>query len=935
MFPALLLAVAGSLADTASRAFVESLQSEPVVRAPAISAADALSCIQVRTWHAVMAEDGDVAVDLLADGTTALGRRKELPVHWLLHLVAGTNGIASVRTLEEVVATDVVQARDEAERQAIVEACVECDRAALSIAIGDEALMRSFHEMPNVPLLIENADFAARLADESGNVSAQVNSMVVLAYTGTERSAHLALARDALALAETKGTCDDQAMALLVLGNSFVAHDRSEEGIRAYQRGASLVDRVDDPRSPLKSLHNLAVHLSSRGKVPQAVDTAAKLAALSARYGWKEGEAAASIDLADVYTFVARFDLAAAARQRAYELFLALGNDEWAAEELFQYADGEATAGHERHAAALFERGIALGRPVMQPGRLAISISSYAVVLARQGRLAEADRWLREAIGNDSYVGGSIALSAAAVELIRHRPREALVMADHALRGHGDRPSDQEWTATTIRGRALAQLGRRAEAERAFRKAVALLERHRSELPPDVAAREHFFASRSEPYHELITLLVRLGRPRDALAVAERLKARTLADILNFPRRPDTPARERELMAELARRRKLLARHAASAGDVLRARQQLDAFRGEMRWRAPATNVETESPALTSLPPGAALVEFVVAPRSTTIFVLRGGVLRVRRIDVRRADLVRDIDALLEAVASRRLDYSRFAAPLGRELLQPIEPWLQGATRVYVSPDDALWRLPFAVLPMRDGEPLLARHELVLAPSQRLISARTASAAPRHLVAFGNPAVYAAPAPYFTEVHLREVVTEVAAIGQMYPGSAEVYTASDAGEDRFKWRAPAADVIHVAAHASVSEDWPMESALLLAPAGREDGQLEAQEILNLHLHCGVAILAGCNTAGGRFGVGEGVMGLSWAFLAAGARNAVVSQWNVDSAATERLMVAVHYSLVRGASPPTAVRRAALALRNDPAFAHPFYWAPFVVIGSGQ
>ena len=57
--------------------------------------------------------------------------------------------------------------------------------------------------------------------------------------------------------------------------------------------------------------------------------------------------------------------------------------------------------------------------------------------------------------------------------------------------------------------------------------------------------------------------------------------------------------------------------------------------------------------------------------------------------------------------------------------------------------------------------------------------------------------------------------------------------------------------------------------------------------------------------------------------------------HVDSAATERLMIALHRSLVHGLSPPTALRRAALSLRNDPAFAHPFYWAPFVVIGSGR
>jgi CHAT domain-containing protein len=93
------------------------------------------------------------------------------------------------------------------------------------------------------------------------------------------------------------------------------------------------------------------------------------------------------------------------------------------------------------------------------------------------------------------------------------------------------------------------------------------------------------------------------------------------------------------------------------------------------------------------------------------------------------------------------------------------------------------------------------------------------------------------------------------------------------------------------------------------------------------------VLAACNTAGGHVRDGEGVVGLSWAFLAAGCRNTVVSQWSVDSAATMRLMIDFHRAYAAGASPAAALRRAQLAMRHDPRRAHPFYWAPFVVIGA--
>jgi CHAT domain-containing protein len=933
MVPALLLAaVIIAAADDAGRSFVALLQSDPAARVPAVAAADALSCVRVRTWRAEPLDEG-VAVDLLAEGTTARGRQRELPHHWRLRLVPGTSRIASVQTLEDVVAAAIADAGSDHARQELVDACFECDRGLLSAALQALVVARAFHDPSHNGQCFENLDFAARMAVESRDVTAAVGAWVALSYAGLNEKGQLAPAHEALELAEAEGDCDDVAMALLTLGNQATNHGDIDGGTRLLSRAAGLADRVDDPRRPLKALHNLAVLLASRGKIPQAVDAATSLVRLSERYGWKEGEAAASVDLADIFDSTGRYDLGAVARERAYGIFRALGNDEWAAEVLLVSGAAEDARGDLPHAIALFERGIALGRPLLQPPRLALGLGALASALARSGHFREAERRLRDATALVPDLDGTLALSAATVALARHRPGEAQALAERALQLGADRYGDLMWSAETLRGRALVALGQRAGAERAFGQAVKILEQRRRELPPDVAAREHFFARRSEPYHELIALLAAAGRTRQALATAERLKARTLIDSLHFPPRPGAPAREHELVAELARRRRLFARRKLPASEVAHAREQLDTFRTEMRWRTVAVDIDDQKPAIAAIPRGAAFVEFVVAGNATIVFVVREGRVYSRRIAVTRAELERQVNALSSAIASRRLDYNRFTASLGRLLLRPVEAWLDGAVRIYIAPDDVLWRVPFALLPLHDGQPLIARHPLAFVPSMSMISGRTSRAEKQHLVAFGNPSAFAVQAPSFAQPSLPETVAEVASIGRLYPGG-EVYSAAGAGEDRFKKRAPAADVLHVAAHAVVPGDWPMESSLLLAPGGPDDGLLEAQEILDLHLHCRVAVLAGCNTAGGTFSLGEGVFGLSWAFLAAGARNAVVSQWNVDSAATQRLMVAFHRALAGGAAPPDALRRAELALRSEPAFAHPFYWAPFVVVGAG-
>ncbi len=79
--------------------------------------------------------------------------------------------------------------------------------------------------------------------------------------------------------------------------------------------------------------------------------------------------------------------------------------------------------------------------------------------------------------------------------------------------------------------------------------------------------------------------------------------------------------------------------------------------------------------------------------------------------------------------------------------------------------------------------------------------------------------------------------------------------------------------------------------------------------------------------------GNAVVGLSWAFLAAGVPTTVVSQWKAQSATTATMMVDFHRHLADGIATPEALRRAQLALRRDPRYRNPFYWAPFVVIGA--
>jgi CHAT domain-containing protein len=122
----------------------------------------------------------------------------------------------------------------------------------------------------------------------------------------------------------------------------------------------------------------------------------------------------------------------------------------------------------------------------------------------------------------------------------------------------------------------------------------------------------------------------------------------------------------------------------------------------------------------------------------------------------------------------------------------------------------------------------------------------------------------------------------------------------------------------------------------------EDGLLDAWELLQLDLKADLAILSACETARGRFGAGEGMIGLSWALFVAGVPTTVVSQWQVEAASTRDLMVSFHRALNaapkggrRKPGKAEALRQAELKLMKNRETSHPFYWAGFEVVGDGS
>lgn len=195
-----------------------------------------------------------------------------------------------------------------------------------------------------------------------------------------------------------------------------------------------------------------------------------------------------------------------------------------------------------------------------------------------------------------------------------------------------------------------------------------------------------------------------------------------------------------------------------------------------------------------------------------------------------------------------------------------------------------------------------------------------------------------APLTFPAKDHLADLpgtLDEVKTIAGIFGKEAFIATGKDANEGLVKGTSLSSyKYLHFATHGIVDELSPELSRIYLQESGSEDGNVFSGEIFNLKLNADLAVLSACQTGLGKFSKGEGVIGLSRALVYAGARSIIVSYWSVADESTAELMTEFYRVLLNqpGINPRLALQQAKQKLVSGKAFAAPYFWAPFVLIG---
>ncbi|MEV5878377.1 CHAT domain-containing protein [Streptomyces sp. NPDC052101] len=507
---------------------------------------------------------------------------------------------------------------------------------------------------------------------------------------------------------------------------------------------------------------------------------------------------------------------------------------------------------------------------------------------------------------------------------------------------------DSATRSATSLGRLTHGQGRLEEAENAFRDAVSLIEAVRPHRPLDDRSRVSFVHGHQRAYEGLVDCLLARGAHEEAFDVVQQAKSRALLDLLALAEpapHQEASGRFAELLAAEAEHLAVLRQSSRQPERAARAQEALHAVYEEMNGHDPDyVTMRRGTPAdarsvrrwLAGQGRPVLLVEYFLGIDHLTVFFLRAEweTVRVAATRLTRADLTRaHADFRRQVVQYRNAAGSAWTA-LSQQVTEPMAEYLRPDDLVVLVPHGTLHALPLHALPV-GGEPLASRNPVVHIPAAGLLplcqspgkgTGRLATCA-----AFGvtYEAEAAAVADLFGD-------TPVPAEGL----NAEVVAA----------RAADRDVVHFSCHARFDAADPLGSGLYLSPgdpseddegADDSDDMLTVRHIMGMGFRHELVTVSACETGVQEALDGDELIGLTRAFLYAGARAVVASLWPVDADTTRDFMVRFYGHLraacARGDAldKAGALRRAQLDTMRDKGVHASYHWAPFVLIGDGN
>ncbi|MGA9672924.1 MAG: CHAT domain-containing protein, partial [Terracidiphilus sp.] len=528
-------------------------------------------------------------------------------------------------------------------------------------------------------------------------------------------------------------------------------------------------------------------------------------------------------------------------------------------------------------------------------------LEDLAQISVMLGKLDEASAYIDQATPMETaganHVSAYLLLTEGNLAGARHQDRQAETLF-RAVQNDQASPTTMRLDAGNELARLFERQGNTKAAEQVYKTTLTTFEMARAELKRE-DSRLPFAANAAPIYDHYIHFLVQHNRSEEALAEADQSRARTLEQGLGL-------AGSKHSIQQTALNPRQIAR---KAGATL-----LFYWLGDKQSYL-----------------------WAITPAKVTLFPLPPQNEIAARVDRYNKAL----KEMRDPVNSGNED----GEALYKLLVAPASGLIGPESRVMILADGALSELNFETLLVPGAGPQTEqssdlshdRHywiddaTVLTAPSLAMLaSAKPARDSDRSLLVLGNPV---SPSEDFPSLPLFGF--EMSRIEKHFaPQRVTAFTGQQASPAAYLSSKPAQySYIHFVSHAVASRTDPLDSAIILSNTNSSQSsfKLYARDIMQHPIDARLVTISACNGSGTRSYAGEGLVGLSWAFLRAGAHSVIGALWEVSDDSTPRLMDALYQGLEDGLTPADALRKAKLnLLHSQDKFRRPFYWAPFQI-----
>jgi CHAT domain-containing protein len=672
-----------------------------------------------------------------------------------------------------------------------------------------------------------------------------------------------------------------------------------------------------------------------------------------------------------------RYDRAAAYAQESLDLCRREGYKRFQGHAVLAVSEAKWNLGQREEAIQLAQEGLSISSEIRRGSYFLAGRSHQmlGVYYLTEGRVPEALEQSKEAVDDlrKCRVWPALAQTYFLLGRAQHRSgmkEEAKKSYEQSARiAESIGRSETLWRSYSELGNLAAQESDREKAFKYYADAITIIEEIRVELG-DPELKSLFMGNKYQVYEWMIRLLHQMKRDEEAFNYLERAKARNMLDMLGdkiFASKnaemEDLLARERavrEQIQELKNPSEQTVFQDSEEGDereeeraepgdreapdtaVLQAEQKklLDRIERLNPDLASLLNVNplTAKEVQSLLDEDTVILAYYTGSEWSGVFAVTKGKILGFQLQARRRQLAakvkefrKETDEGLTVKLFTSKEYEKPLTELYEILIKPVETELTGKKHVVVVPHGMLHYLPFQALRDPEGKYLIESYTLSYLPSASVLRYAREKNRGNHadLFAAANPATDLSPLPA-AEVEAREVSSLFS--------RKEVLLGRAATKPKVKSDGPLYDLLLFSTHGEMIEADPLKSNLRFTPTQQDDGKLTVSEIFDMEVKANLVTLSACETGlargtKGDFPQGDDLVGLSRAFIYAGAPSVVATLWKVSDESTVEMMRSF-YGNLQTMPKAEALQKAQLALAKSRTMtaSHPYFWAPFILVG---